>query len=164
MVADRVSEDEDNKLPAVKGSFKSVGEMMAAIRSSYTRWYYITLPFWRLWGVITRVWRKIVFRWERLIRGYSYMEVWNLCDYVVEFVLPRLKELRKNLTGYPAGMTQKEWEMILDKMIYAFESTHRGFTEDFSVEAFSKEDWAFEQERVQEGFELFGEYLLNLWD
>lgn len=47
-------------------------------------------------------------------------DTWSL-DYSLALIIhPALVEFRKNLHGYPSGLTMKRWEKILDKMIWAF--------------------------------------------
>ena len=61
---------------------------------------------------------------------------WNLNDSITEFILPRLRMLRKYHNGYPdrieiydrneketSDLKNKSWEFILDDMIFAFEYT-----------------------------------------
>ena len=59
---------------------------------------------------------------------------WNLDNSIAEFILPRLRMLRKYHNGYPSeveiydkneketdDLKNKSWEAILDDMIFAFE-------------------------------------------
>lgn len=102
-------------------------------------------------------------RWflQKLFRGYSDPEVWDLQWHTAKYVLPRLKKLRKIRHGFPAmlceeGKTEeesdKEWGDILGKMIKAFELI---LTDDCD---------GMNNPEIDEGTELFGKYFRALWD
>jgi hypothetical protein len=103
------------------------------------------------------------------------IQVCNLCHDIADWVLPRLKQFRKVEHGYTTilyadpdspvknsnwiedeekseAMT-KFWDGILDKMIYAFETISKGDPEQ------DKET----EEKVREGLNYFGKYLMCLW-
>jgi hypothetical protein len=95
-------------------------------------------------------------------RGFSDDETWDFCVTIAEFVLPRLKHLRKYLNGGPGELTFKEWKKIVDKMIFAFEWT---------VEYENGDGWKLpvdkkikNEKKAREGKELFGKYLGSLWN
>ena len=98
---------------------------------------------------------------QRLFRGYSDPETWNVGHSTAGYALPRLKAMRKDLHGWPCGLGEdndKEgleiWEGYIDDMIYGL-----------SVLAEEKEmDRETDQERALRGQKLFGEYLATLWD
>ena len=103
------------------------------------------------------------------------IQVRNLCHDIADFVLPRLKQFRKIERGYTTSLyndpdapdhngnwiedeekseaMQKFWDGILDKMIYAFETISKGDPEQ------DKET----EEKVREGLNYFGKYLMCLW-
>jgi len=58
--------------------------------------------------------------YQKLTRGFSDDELWSLDYSIAKFVLPRLKEFKKN-PMHPADMTMEYWQDILDKMIKAME-------------------------------------------
>lgn len=77
---------------------------------------------------------------------------WEIGYDVADQFLPKLKLLRAKHIFHPYGMTKKQWDRILDKMIYSFEKI---VTDDFITR---------KDKKVLEGCELFGKYLLELWD
>ena len=91
---------------------------------------------------------------QREKNGFDDTETWSLYNTIVSFTLPRLKHFREVLAGYPGGMTQDEWEEILDKMIYSFQ-----MIEDDKIIGISKE----ENDKLNEGLDLFREYIFQLW-
>lgn len=79
----------------------------------------------------------------------------NLDCTICEFVLPLLVEFRATNTGYPASMTEEEWNTVLDKMIRAMELNLKDGNGDILTDE--------EELAINEGFGWFGKYLRNLW-
>jgi len=118
-------------------------------------------------------------------------DTWNMDHTLASIVLPMLKQLKDTTHGAPnvdpedvpkelrpkkqdvlkykeIGETDdtffKRWDWVLDEMIYAFES--KACKEDlwmrFDID--DKEGMRKEQERISNGFRLFGKYYEGLWD
>ena len=68
--------------------------------------------------------REVKYAWQRARRGYSDRDLWDLSSYLANILVPGLTALRDNNTGFPAGLTQKQWKKELDIMIRGFEA-HR---------------------------------------
>lgn len=99
-------------------------------------------------------------------------------------ILPMLKQLKKNKKGAPWVDSEdvpkelhtespdnplwfKKWEFIMDEMIYAFK-THLSDWDlvelpDGSYTSISNKKRKKIQERLDNGFRLFGKYYQNLW-
>jgi len=96
--------------------------------------------------------------------GFSDTETWSLYSVIVEFILPRLKRFKMVANGYPANLAnEKEWEKILDKIIFALEWTKidddmSGDYDKLTVEE-KKENW----DKYTEGMKLFAEHFRDLW-
>lgn len=105
-------------------------------------------------------------------------ELRDLDISIARYVLPRLKEFRKQTDRVPDScLTMKEWTDILDKMIYAIDRVANGTEEDTPeyktyVKAVwnNEQDIVYELERaheslrpIQEGLDLFHKYYRNLW-
>lgn len=143
-------------------------------------------------------------------------DTWNMESTLAYIILPMLKQLKETQHGSAmmpafqqtsAGTVQyclpfyeegdnaaweqghKQWEEILDKMIWSFEQINTDWEEQFES---GVHDFYFEkvpgtscsemkhgpnhtykydtvgaikyQERIQEGLELFGKYYMDLWD
>lgn len=110
--------------------------------------YYITNP--RL------VRRALRFTWQRLTRGWSDADTWNLDVTMARFIHPRLVRFKELNNGYPGDITWEEWNEILDDMIYAMEICS---DDDFTKYMGDNEVW----ERVERGTEYLGEYFRALW-
>lgn len=125
--------------------------------------------------MISDLFYKIKWGLQKIFRGYSDIEIWNLDDTIIDFVLPRLKVFRKQTNGYPPNLGSfEEWEDILDKIIWAFEyynqdSTYFDLKEKYGDEKTETgrfrylEEYEALEERAEEGFELFGKYFRNFW-
>ena len=114
--------------------------------------------------------RFIKHPWQRLTRGFDDSELWSLDYTVSKFVLPRLKEFRKDLMGTPAQFLPdkwpitdeeekaaiKAWEDTIDKMIHAFEL----HLKDGEGELLELPQY----DEIDEGMALFAKYYMNLWD
>lgn len=103
-------------------------------------------------------------------------DTWGLDDTLAHIILPALKQLKVQQQGYPCGILpdpngetesgnpcgncgcEKQWAIILDKMIYSFDHIV-----DNRILEYSREEYNESQKKVQEGLELFGKYYQSLW-
>jgi hypothetical protein len=112
-------------------------------------------------------------------------DTWSMDHTLAPIILPMLKQLKETNHGYPALLGEKEWDDIMDEMIWAFEQKCRDDWEGdyyeyremgpeeskdpdslFGLKLVweDREGQAAHQERMTNGFKLFGEYYENLWD
>lgn len=61
-----------------------------------------------------------IFCKRRIKVKYDKYDTWSLDHTLATIIAPGLKQLKSTQHGYPAGMTQEEWDHILDEMIWAF--------------------------------------------
>ena len=112
-------------------------------------------------------------------------DTWNMDYTLAHIILPMLKQLKETQQGAPQvdledvpeelrvddkvhpydedGNYFKRWQYVLNEMLFAFESQHNDWKDEF----LAKDD--FEairkvEERIQNGFRLFGKYYQALWD
>lgn len=91
---------------------------------------------------------------QRLERGFDDSETWSLDGTISSFILPRLKRFKEVKAGFPAKFkNEDEWDLILDKMIDAFQL----MKDEFS---YSGDE---ENNRIEEGLDFFREYFHTLW-
>jgi len=110
-------------------------------------------------------------------------DTWSMDHTLAYIILPMLKQLKETKQGspyvYPADVpkelrpTKKEltaykktgktdskihdrWDWVMDEMIFAFESKNSDAMIDYFDTAY--------QERISNGFKLFGKYYEGLWD
>jgi len=120
-------------------------------------------------------------------------DTWSMDDTLAPIILPMLKQLKETKHGAPAvefkdvpeelmppdaeatkklythGETDdnyfKRWDYVLDEMIWAFEQKCRDdWMEDFYYNKWDQEGVKAHQERMSNGFRLFGKYYEALWD
>jgi hypothetical protein len=128
-------------------------------------------------------------------------DVWNMDSTLAMIVHPMLIKLKKDKQGFPCAIPDddimnnpvleeeyyaekhKEWQAILDKMIWSFEQltldhygedqcysydkpeddTKRTFQECLNAFTWDREGLKRHNEKIQEGLELFGKYFRSLW-
>ena len=119
-------------------------------------------------------------------------DTWSMDSTLAPIILPMLKQLKETKHGapyvYPVDVptklrpTKKEllehtkngetdpkwfdrWDYVLDEMIWAFEQKCRDdWMADFDYNKWDSEGANAHQERMSQGFALFGKYYENLWD
>jgi hypothetical protein len=113
-------------------------------------------------------------------------DTWGMDHTLAYIIHPMLVQLKATNHGYPNGLTEKQWDDIMDEMIWTFEQKLRDDWEgdyyeyremgpeeskDHPESLFGlklvwedREGQAAHQERMTNGFKLFGKYYENLWD
>lgn len=100
--------------------------------------------------------RNKKFEKQRKKRGWDDSDTWGLDGIIAKFTLPRLKRFRKIHCTNPIGLTMKEWNKIIDDIIYALEICEielDGILDDRDC------NW----DRVDRGLKYFGERFRDLW-
>lgn len=131
---------------------------MQTLTHKLTRWYRSTSGYW-----LRRIVRPFKFTYQKLVRGFSDNELWNLDNTIAKFILPRLIRFKKEMrSGLPQNqedtsrsLTQAEWDDILDNMIFAF-----NYAQNIYTKSCNKEDY----KRYELGMRQFATYFLDLWD
>ena len=117
-------------------------------------------------------------------------DTWSMDYTLAMIVLPMLQQLQKTKHGSPSVDDEdvpeelrstsapakenewdtddnwhKRWDWVLDEMIYAFDSkvTKEEVYMRFDI-ATERDAMQKEQERISNGFRLFGKYYESLWD
>lgn len=133
--------------------------------------------FWTIRHGFRDAFYNVKYGIQRWRRGYSDVDLWNLCDWFHEMMGKMLPEIRKRHHGYPVGMTNEEYEGKLDRLIelqpyldwYTGENIVKaelGIKDELflrskeDVEAVNKRN----TEKKDEFFNLFSELFYNLWD
>lgn len=91
---------------------------------------------------------------QRMLRGYSDADLHNLDYFLAKRIIAPLKAFKSINRPTPRGFSPKEWESILDKMIYSLETIGEDSFMDQSKE---------KRNSVQEGLELLGKHFHLLW-
>lgn len=103
---------------------------------------------------------------EISVEIYNY-DLWNVDITLAIIIHPILIKYKNGLNSYPSDLeTIDEWKLILDKMIYSFGQLiveENDEPKDYKVDGWKDRQKVY-WEKVQEGFNLFGKYYMNLWD
>ena len=118
-------------------------------------------------------------------------DTWSMDHTLAPIILPMLKQLKETKHGAPYvesadvpkelrmnvhqkvaykkdGTTDenffKRWDWVLDEMIYAFDCKANKDDVYMRFDKTEKKTMEKEQERISNGFRLFGKYYENLWD
>ena len=133
-------------------------------------------------------------RTQKISVRIDRQDTWSMDHTLAPIILPMLKQLKETKHGAPAvefkdvpeelmppdaeavkklyienGETDenffKRWDYVLDEMIWAFEQKCRDdWMEDYYYNKWDQEGMKAHQERMSNGFRLFGKYYESLWD
>ena len=150
-------------------------------------------PNWRFYHHWLYDWFGYTPEQKTSIRIDKY-DTWNMDNTLAPIILPMLKQLKETKHGAPAvdiedvpkelrptnteewqklykqgGETDdkffKRWDWVLDEMIWAFEQKCRDdWMSDYDYNKWDSEGANAHQERMTNGFRLFGRYYESLWD
>ena len=84
-------------------------------------------------------------------------ELWGLDYTLAKYILPRLIKFKENAEGHPSNITWEEYLVVLNKMIWSF---------DYIIKDDSGLDFGElkkNDDRCQEGLDLFAKYFRSLW-
>jgi len=113
-------------------------------------------------------------------------DTWSMDHTLAPIILPMLKQLKATKHGAPfVDMPDRPehlqcykepedyntdkfhfqaWDWVMDEMIYAFDCKANKDDVIMRFDSCRREDMDKEQERISNGFRLFGKYFENLWD
>jgi len=97
------------------------------------------------------IYYQIKWFFQRIFRGYSDPEWWDLDYALARWIIPRLEHLRKHSTGFPPDLGEHTWDNILMDMLLAFKV----------IKKYGR--WSNE-ELVEKGLDQFRKYYFYLWD
>jgi len=109
---------------------------------------------------------------QKVFRGYCDNDIYNLNWFILKKIYKPFKKFYKyqcehghslpiEFSTDPAG-----WLVVLSKIEYALDHYYNE-EENFDFDSFTKmteEERSKENEKVKEGMELLGRYLIDLWD
>lgn len=118
--------------------------------------------------------KKIRWFFQRAKRGWAECDMWGMYCYLGKVISGMLKELKENEVGYPAGMTEEEWDQKMRDMIRGFELVADSDNDFINVDdtVGSMRMWMehkyggeIENDRIlRKSLKLFAENYLNLLD
>ena len=93
-----------------------LGRLLRPLDLPYRPRYYLRRP----WRAITYQRRRARWAWQRIRRGYSDMDWWNLDNYLDMILAGALVKLADGI-AHPATLTPDEWDAGLRKAAAAFQ-------------------------------------------
>lgn len=106
------------------------------------------------------VFRKAKYAYQRVTRGYDDLALWNLNSFVSKVVADVTARMQGNGYGYPADLTEDEWNDILGKIAEGF----RAATDLYEVNYSNRDEAAKLEETFRIGMDLFSARFHSLWD
>mgnify|MGYP001560384347 FL=1 len=117
-----------------------------------------------LLGLVPQVIWDSKYFWQRGMRGYADCDVWGIDSYIVQIMIPMLKEMKRISHGHPGNITAEKWDEELDIMTKGFEAAERML--DFSkypdgdwVKSYNKDEKIFKK-----NMKVFISRFFDLWD
>ena len=149
------------------------------------------VPNWRFYHHWLYNWFGYTPKQKTSVKIHNY-DTWSMDHTLAPIILPMLVQLKETKHGAPmvdmkdvpkelrATKAQQNkyaeggdvdpkhferWDWIMDEMIWAFEQKCRDdWMEDYDYNKWDSEGAKAHQERMSNGFRLFGKYYENLWD
>ena len=97
-------------------------------------------------------------------------DTWNMFKTLAIIIHPMLKQLKETTHGYPSDLTEEQWNIILDKMIWSFDQIDNDWEEKF-LQTYgllsddkTRQEYITFKNQVQEGLDLFAKHYMDLWD
>lgn len=134
-------------------------------------WFNITLPFYRLKRKIRDIYWEIRYGFQRMFKGYDYVDTFETYAKFIDRYYKILKDYRENLHSHPGTMNEHQWNAIIDKMLlhlYYMDENH--VDEELCKDA--PDNWivtldtsySIMEHHKNEFFKLFSEHFYDLWD
>jgi len=101
--------------------------------------------------------RSLMFMSQRFFRregGWDDSALWALDVHLAQVIYPRLLRFQQTRATYLDGGTEDDWDKILEEMCDAF----------YMLGTYERDDYRYDDEKIERGLDLFREYYLALWD
>lgn len=139
---------------------------------SFNLWDKITMYFYRIKNKVRNVYWEIRYGFQRMFKGYDSVDIFDTFDKFIERYTRILTRFKKNHYGYPASLSEEEWDNILDKMIYHLhymdeDNVINELTKNLPEDCWWESDKSVSEimeKHKDEFFNMFSEYFYNLWD
>lgn len=149
----------------------SVVRLREMMDAKFTLWDRITIPFCGLKNRVKGVLWNVRYGFQRMFKGYDNADVFDMFCGFTERYYKIFNRFNKNKCGHPCGMTEEEWDNIINKMTvhlyYMDETNVVNRLESEAPEGFSPSYKAINDvmnKHKDEFFKLFSEYFYDLWD
>ena len=133
-------------------------------------WDTITWPYYKLRNLYWYIHRNVKFGFQRMFRGFDNADAYEFFSNFIDRNYKLLKHFKKHNWGYPANLTEEEWDNILEEMIQhlymmdecnIIDTLKQGMPEDYEVDY--KSVYEIMERHKDEFFKLFSKYFYGLW-
>ena len=151
--------------------FEPNGAFTIECNRRFNLWDNITLTFYRLKRKIRDVYWEIRYGFQRMFKGYDYVDTFDTFAKFIDRYTKILKVYKENMHGHPGRMTEEEWNGIIDKMLF-----HLYYMDEENVDEELQKDvpeswivtcdttYPILEHHKNEFFKLFSEHFYDLWD
>jgi|GEM_PF-2411052 len=125
-------------------------------------WWLTTLrALHESWRRVRNLPRTLRFMHQRVTRGFSDRDLWDLDGYLAGVIAGASEELRKVAHGHPVETTPEEWDAILRAIATGFAGYHDQRFEDFDahLDALGNPESSYNR-----AWDLFRQYFPSLWE
>lgn len=84
---------------------------MSIFTKPHEKWYNVH-------KIILHYCRDIECAWQRASKGYCFRDLWSINDWFIDVFPKMLLDFKNNLHGHPHGLTEEEWNNIIDRIIF----------------------------------------------
>lgn len=127
---------------------------------------------YRVIGDMSNNLRNIKYFCQEMIWGYSDRDLWNLNAYIIRKMYKPLKAFVKNYEERGMSLPSEfetdpgAWLQVLKKIEFSFDCAWKEENDyDYHpYDGLNREQITALGKRIDEGFELFGKYAMDLWD
>ena len=85
---------------------------LSSFKKSFNLWDKITIPFYRIKNTLRDVYWEIRYGFQRMFKGYDYVDTFETYAKFTERYYKILTEYRKNHFGHPCNLTNEECEAL----------------------------------------------------
>lgn len=134
-------------------------------------WDVITTPYYKAKWWIREAYWEIRYGFQRMFKGYDVVDTFETFAKFRERYIKILTDYRKHHIGYCGGMTEEEWDAVIDDMLYHLhymdeeivtEELERDVPDDWSA-SYITVNYVLDKHK-DAFFELFSKYFYYLWD
>lgn len=132
------------------------------------------------WEEFLLLFKEPKYAWQRVNRGYSDRDLWNV-DYALIRIIPPMVRSLKGGISHPGSLCEEgksveegnaDWQIILEKIARGFEAAGEIGEMKFMHKENDKVEYDDEAKKVEqkmkdemnEGFKLFHKHFFGLWD
>ena len=109
---------------------------------------------------------SIKYAFQRMKYGSCEKDVYDIDDWFIRTLLPMLKYFKSISTGVPVNVSNEEWELILDKMIFCLTMMDSSNIKKFYQIKNPSRDLieSIKNRNKKHFFENFEKYFYYLWE